>query len=96
MKAGFVYILTNKTNQVLYTGVTSDLNKRIYEHRKRLVEGFTKKYNVEKLVYYEVFDSIVGAIEREKKIKGWVREKKVHLIESINPKWKDLFNEIPA
>ena len=87
---GYVYLLTNKLNKVLYTGATSNLEKRIYEHKYKLADGFTRKYNVSKLVYYEVFDSIVNAITREKQIKGWLRIKKIMLIESTNPEWKDL------
>jgi len=90
-KRGFVYIITNLNNRVLYTGVTSDLVKRVYEHRNKLVEGFTRKYNVTKLVYYETFDDIVNAIVREKQIKWWLRSKKIILIENSNPGWKDLY-----
>ncbi len=90
-KHGYVYILTNVHNKVLYTGVTSDLVKRVYEHKNNLVDGFTKKYNVHKLVHFEVFDDIVSAITREKQIKGWLRSKKMALIETKNPEWKDLY-----
>jgi len=93
-KHGYVYILTNIGNQVLYTGVTSDLVKRVYEHRNKFVEGFTKKYNVFKLIYFEVFENITEAITREKQIKGWKRDKKIKLIEKINPQWKDLYKTI--
>jgi putative endonuclease len=86
----FVYILTNKFNRVLYTGVTNDLERRIYEHRSRVVEGFTKKYNLTKLVYFEGFSNISDAIAAEKIIKGWLRKKKIQLIESKNPRWRDL------
>jgi putative endonuclease len=85
-----VYIMTNKTNRVLYTGVTNDLERRVYEHKGKLVEGFTKKYNVNKLIFYEICADIEGAIAREKQIKGWLRRKKVALIESVNPEWRDL------
>ena len=85
--------MTNKSNTVLYTGVTSNLSKRIYEHKEKLIEGFTKKYNVCKLVYFEETDEIIEAIAREKQIKGWIRRKKVALIESKNPEWKDLYEE---
>ncbi|PIU82927.1 MAG: excinuclease ABC subunit C [Elusimicrobia bacterium CG06_land_8_20_14_3_00_38_11] len=85
-----VYILTNKNNTVLYTGITSNLKKRIYEHKNKIVNGFSKKYNMNKLVYYEVFETPIEAISVEKKIKGWLRIKKIKLIESINPEWKDL------
>lgn len=93
-KNGYVYIMTNKNNTVLYTGVTSDLMNRVHEHKQKLVEGFTKKYNINKLIYYEAFDEIFEAIVREKQIKGWIRKKKIDLIESMNPEWKDLYEEI--
>jgi len=93
-KHGYVYILTNAHNNVLYTGVTSNLAKRVYEHRNKLVEGFTEKYNVHKLVYYEIFDDIMSAITREKQIKGWLRSKKILLIEKSNPDWKDRYEEL--
>ena len=93
-KKGYIYILTNNNNTVLYVGVTSDLVKRIYEHKNSFVDGFTKKYNLKKLVYFEVFENIVSAIIREKQIKGWLRIKKITLIERINPKWNDLYKEI--
>ena len=86
----YVYLLTNKNNNVLYTGVTNDLERRVYEHRNKIVEGFTKRYNVTKLVYFETTQDIKSAIAREKQIKGWKREKKNILIESINLLWKDL------
>lgn len=93
-KNGSVYILTNVNNTVLYTGVTSNLVKRVYEHKNKMVEGFTKKYNVHKLVYYEVFENIFDAIIREKQIKGWLRSKKNSLIEKFNPVWADLYESI--
>ncbi len=93
-KKGYVYIITNKANTVLYTGVTSNLAKRVYEHKHKPVKGFTTKYNVTKLVYYEIYDSIEDAIRREKQIKAGSRAKKIKLIESMNPKWKDLYEEI--
>jgi len=89
-----VYIMTNKKNTVLYTGITSNLKKRIYEHKENLVEGFTKKYNVHKLVYYKVFNDIEEAILREKQIKAGSRNKKTKLINSMNPNWKDLYTEL--
>ena len=89
-KKGYIYIITNKNNTTLYTGVTSNLNKRIYEHKNHLIEGFSKKYNLEKLVYYEIFEDIREAINREKQIKAGSRKKKEKLIKSINPEWKDL------
>ena len=85
--------MTNKFNTALYTGVTSGLVGRVWQHKNKLVEGFTKKYNINKLVYYDVTDSIESAIAREKQIKGWTRAKKIALIESINPGWKDLSEE---
>ena len=96
MKKYSVYILTNYSNKVMYVGVTNDLNRRIYEHKEGLVDGFTKKYNVHKLVYCEETGDIRDAIAREKEIKGWRREKKNRLVESINPNWVDLsYEEIP-
>ena len=81
-------------SKTLYTGVTNNLARRVYEHKNKLIEGFTKKYNITRLVYFEVFNNIEDAIRREKQIKGWVRKKKIALIESINPEWKDLFEEL--
>jgi putative endonuclease len=89
-----VYILTNKNNTVLYAGVTSNLKRRVYEHKERLIEGFTKRYNVAKLVYYEVCDEVHSAIAREKQIKAGSRRKKIMLIESMNKEWKDLYEEL--
>jgi putative endonuclease len=86
--------MTNKNNAVLYTGVTNDLKRRVYEHREKLTEGFTKKYNILKLVYYEVFEDVYSAISREKQIKSGSRKKKIELINSINKEWKDLYEEI--
>jgi putative endonuclease len=90
----YVYILTNKHNQVLYIGVTSDLTKRIWEHKSKLVKGFTKKYNCEKLVFYQDCGGIEQAIVREKALKGGPRRRKVALIEAMNPEWRDLSMEI--
>lgn len=92
--SGHIYILFNKQNGTLYTGVTSNLVKRIYEHKNKLADGFTKKYNVDKLGYYEIYDTIEVAIEREKQIKGGSRKQKLQLIESINPHWTDLYDTI--
>ena len=86
----YVYILTNKNHSVLYTGVTNNLERRMYEHKNKLIEGFTSKYNVNKLVYYVHTSSIKSAIAYEKRIKGWSRLKKIQLINSINPDWIDL------
>jgi len=93
-KVGYVYLLMNRANSVIYTGVTSDLQKRIYEHKQGLTKGFTSKYNVDKLVYYETFDAIESAISREKQIKGGSRKDKLKLIESINPEFRDLYEEL--
>ncbi|MBR2108823.1 MAG: GIY-YIG nuclease family protein [Ruminococcus sp.] len=86
----YVYFLTNWNNKVLYIGVTNNLERRLSEHKQGIVEGFTKKYNVNKLVYYEWYGDIKMAIAREKEIKGWKRMKKNQLIESINPNWDDI------
>jgi putative endonuclease len=83
--------MTNKSNTVLYTGVTNDLIRRVFEHKNKLVEGFTKKYNVDKLVFCEVYEDINSAIAREKQIKGGSRKKKIQLIENINKSWNDLY-----
>lgn len=91
MKSYWVYILTNKINTVLYIGITDNLVRRIYEHKGKLVDGFTKKYKVEKLVWFEEFSNPTAAISAEKKLKGWTRWKKVQLIQEKNPLWKELF-----
>lgn len=93
-KRGYVYIMFNKRNGTLYVGVTSDLVKRVSEHKNKSVEGFSKKYGTDKLGYYEVTDSILSAIEREKFIKGKKRQYKLDLIETFNPEWNDLYYEI--
>jgi putative endonuclease len=90
----YVYILTNKSNKVLYVGVTNDLARRIYEHKNKLVEGFTKKYNLNKLIYYEATSDIHSALEREKQLKNWHRDWKMNLIKSFNPMWNDLSNNV--
>ena len=84
----------SKNYNVLYIGVTNDLIRRVYEHKSKLVAGFTQKYNVDRLVYYEVFGDIVAAIEREKQIKGWTRKKKQNLINALNPEWSDLYRSL--
>ena len=89
-KTYYVYLLTNWNNKVMYVGVTSNLERRIYEHKNSLVEGFTKKYNVNKLVCYETTNDVMVAIEREKQIKKWRREKKNRLVTQMNPAWADL------
>ena len=89
----YVYIITNKHNTVLYTGVTNDLRRRLYEHKMKLLPGFTSKYNASKLVYYAVFEDVNAAIAREKQIKAGSRLKKIALIESMNPEWEELLQE---
>ncbi len=86
----YVYILTNKTKTVLYTGVTNNLERRLYEHKQKLIEGFTSRYHVDKLIYYETTSDINSAIAREKQIKNLVRRKKEALISAMNPEWKEL------
>jgi putative endonuclease len=93
-KRYYVYIITNTRNTVLYTGVTNNLQYRIYEHKDGIGSAFTKKYKLYKLVYYEVVENILAAITREKQIKGGSRQKKIDLINSLNPEWKDLYNEL--
>ena len=93
-KQYFIYILTNKTNTTVYIGITNNLVRRIYEHKNKFVDGFTKKYNLIKLVYFELFEDPESAIKREKTLKNLVRRKKDKLIESKNPGWRDLYNEI--
>jgi putative endonuclease len=89
----YVYLLTNANHTVLYTGVTNDLERRCYEHKQKKIKGFTQKYNVHKLVYYEKFDFIDLAITREKQIKGYSRIKKNALIDKFNKEWKELYND---
>lgn len=86
----YVYILTNWNNKVLYVGMTNNLERRIYEHKNKMVDGFSKKYNLTKLAYYKYTTDVESAIKREKEIKKWRREKKIKLIESLNPAWEDL------
>jgi len=93
-KRYYVYIMTSKHKKVLYTGVTNNLKKRVYEHKTKSVPGFTKKYNINSLIYYEVFNDIYNAITREKQIKAGSRRKKIYLIESMNPLWKDLYDDL--
>ena len=90
-KNGYTYILFNKKNGTLYVGVTSDLKNRVTQHKEKIFEGFTKKYNVDKLGYFEEHADMRHAIEREKTLKNMLREKKIGLIQSMNPEWKDLF-----
>ena len=94
MRCYYVYILTNRTNHVLYTGVTNDLIRRMQEHRNGSLKGFSKRYNVYKLVYYEYSEDIESAILREKQIKAGSRQDKIDLINSMNPQWDDLYKEI--
>ena len=89
-----VYILANRRHTVLYTGVTNDLHRRVYEHKSKLAKGFTKRYNVDKLVFYEVFEQPEYAIRREKQIKGGSRAKKIALVNQMNPQWRDLYPEL--
>ena len=93
-KQFYVYLLANKRNGTLYTGVTSNLVQRVWQHKQNIVKGFTKKYDVKLLVYYETHDSAEAAIVREKRIKKWRRAWKLRLIENKNPLWKDLYEEI--
>jgi putative endonuclease len=90
----YIYVLTNKPGGTLYIGVTSDLIKRVYEHKAKIVKGFTKKYNLTRLVYYEPFERIEDAIHREKCMKEWKREWKVRCILEMNPEWNDLYESI--
>ena len=89
MKEYYVYIMTNRS-KTLYTGMTNDLTRRVHEHKEKLIPGFTKKYNISKLVWFDRTTDVQAAIAYEKKIKGWLREKKIALIESKNPEWQDL------
>jgi putative endonuclease len=90
MKNLFVYIMTNRKNGVLYTGVTNNLERRVYQHKRKIIHGFTSKYNCTRLVHYDSVPDAYAAIAREKQIKGWLRKKEIALIESMNPEWKDL------
>lgn len=89
-KQYYVYILTNRNNNVLYIGVTNNLSRRIYEHKNKLIDGFTKKYNLNKLVYYEMTEDIHSALRREKQLKNWHRQWKINLVNTVNPLWNDL------
>ena len=94
MKTGYVYILANKENGTLYTGVTSDLKKRVWEHKNDAFDGFTSKYKIHTLVYFEQSEDITSAIAREKNLKNWQRKWKLELINKFNPEWRDLYEEI--
>ncbi len=89
MKEYYVYIMTNRS-RTLYTGMTNNLERRVYEHKRKLIPGFTSRYNITQLVYYESTNEVLDAIAREKQIKGWRRSKKIALIESVNPEWRDI------
>ena len=89
-----VYIITNKNNTVLYVGVTNDLLRRVYEHKNKQIDGFSKQYNLEKLVYYEFHNNMIEAIKREKQIKGGSRQRKKSLINEFNPDWNDLYDTL--
>ena len=93
-KQYYVYIMTNRRNTVLYTGITNDLIRRVYEHKEKLDDGFTKKYNITKLVYYEVFECIENAILRENQIKAGSRQNKIELVNATNIEWHDLYEEL--
>jgi len=89
MKEYYVYIMTNRSG-TLYIGMTNNLERRVYEHKKKLIPGFTSRYNIDRLIYYEVSNDVNAIIAREKQLKGWLRRKKIALIESVNPDWHDL------
>lgn len=93
-KQYYVYIMTTSRNTALYTGITNDLVRRVYEHKNDMVGGFTKRYRVHKLVYYEAGGDVLVVLAREKQIKSWVRQKKLALITSFNPDWRDLYDEL--
>jgi putative endonuclease len=93
-QTGYIYILTNQGNSVLYIGVTTNLLKRVYQHKRKYLRGFTERYNLNKLVHYEIFIDIANARDRERKIKGWKREKKIDLINTMNPNYKDLYDDL--
>ncbi len=95
-KQYYVYILTNQFNFVLYVGMTSDINKRIFEHKAKFVRGFTKKYNLNKLVYLAIFEDAYQGVTYERKLKGWSRKKKLNLITTHNPSWNDLLFRDPS
>ena len=94
MKGGYVYIMSNKRDGTLYIGVTSNLSRRIWEHRECLVDGFTERYSLKRLVYYELYDDIRNALQREKNLKHWPRAWKLALINEMNPHWEDLYERL--
>ena len=93
-KQYYVYLISNKNNTTIYTGITSDIKRRIWEHKNKITKGFSSKYNLHKLLYYEIYNDPENAIIREKQIKSGSREKKIELIESMNPKWIDLYDNL--
>lgn len=93
MKRYRVYIMTNKSG-TLYIGVTSNLSKRIWEHKNKAVKGFTEKYNIDRLIYFEQTENVMSALEREKQLKKWSRKKKIDLVNRLNPEWEDLYNKL--
>ncbi len=93
MKEAYIYILTNRNDRVMYIGVTNDLKRRLYEHLNERIDGFTKRYHVHKLVYFEMYSEFDSAISREKQLKKWKRANKNKLVETLNPEWKDLGRE---
>ena len=96
MKSYFVYLMANKYNNVLYIGMTNDLIRRVFEHKNNLIEGFTKKYNCHKLVWFQETNDVVSAITQEKGMKKWKREYKENVINELNPEWKDLYDDLVA
>lgn len=94
MKLYYVYIITNISNTTLYVGITNDLARRVFEHKNKLVDGFSKRYNLHKLIFYEITEDVEAAIAREKQLKNWSRNKKDRLIGDFNPELKDLYNEV--
>lgn len=93
-KTPCTYFMANKRNTVLYCGSANDLVKRVWEHKNNVVKGFTQRYNIHKLVYYEMFETVEDVIKREQQFKGWSRKKKIKLIEQMNPTWRDLYEDI--
>ena len=94
MKSFYVYIMASKRNGTLYVGSTSDLTKRVWEHKNKVTDGFTKKYKIDKLTYFEQTENIMSALEREKQLKKWNRTKKINLINKTNPNWEELYNKL--
>ncbi|MDY4841259.1 MAG: GIY-YIG nuclease family protein [Alphaproteobacteria bacterium] len=94
MKRAYIYILASQRNGTLYVGITNNIIRRIFEHKNGSIDGFTKKYKVTRLVYYEVYDDLQAAIAREKELKGWLRKRKIELIEQQNPNWIDLYEDL--